>query len=96
MFLPRHLSLTQIAIGAVASLVIVKVARPALVGVVRVGFEVKDLAQDTWNKARSEVNQVKADAKGQRSDASVPPAAVADLQAQVQALKSQLAANKKS
>ena len=93
MFLPRNLSITQIAIGAVASLVIVKVARPALVGLVRVGFEVKDLAQDTWTKAKTEVNQVKADAKVKRTDASTE-AVVADLQAQVQALKSQLAAKK--
>jgi hypothetical protein len=93
MLLPRNLSLTQMAIGAVASLVLVKVARPALVGVVRVGFGVKDLAQDTWNKAKAEVNHVKEEAKHQRPDAS-NAAVVADLQAQVQALKSQLASKK--
>ena len=74
-----------------ASLVIVKLS-PVLVGVVRAGFEVNDLASDTWNKAKVEVNQVKADAKGTRTDAS--SAAVADLQAQVQALKAQLAVKK--
>jgi hypothetical protein len=89
MFLPRHLSLTQMALGAVASLVIVKVARPILVGTVRVGLEAKDLAKDTWSKAKIEAAQVKADADARRTD-SVSPAVVADLQAQILALKSQL------
>jgi hypothetical protein len=90
MFLPRHLSLTQMAIGAVASLVVVKVARPVLVGVFRAGFEVKDLAQETWSKAKVEVNEVKTEARIKTVE-SVSPAVVADLQAQILALKSQLA-----
>jgi hypothetical protein len=92
MLLPRRLSLTQLAVGAVASLIIVKVARPLLVGVVRAGFEVKDLAADTWTKAKNEVADVKAEARV-KPDA-VSPAVIADLQAQIQSLKTQLASKK--
>jgi len=92
MLLPRRLSLTQLAVGAVATIVVVKVARPLLVGVLRAGIEVKDLAQDTWTRAKNEVADVKAEARA-KSDAA-PSAAIADLQAQIQSLKSQLAAKK--
>lgn len=92
MFLPRNVSIAQVAVGAVASLVVLKVARPVLVGVLRAGFEVKDLAQDTWNRAKNEVKEVKAEARAKAD--SVPAATVADLQAQILTLKSQLAAKK--
>jgi hypothetical protein len=69
MFLPRNVSLTQVAIGAVASVVILKVARPLLVGVFRAGFEVKDLAQDTWTSAKNEVRDIKAEARGKSQPA---------------------------
>ena len=89
---PR-LTTTQFAVGAVASVVAIKVARPILVEVVRVGYKLKDLTGGALTAAKTEFGKIAADAKAVRQDPG-PAAEMADLRAQVKALQTQLAAKK--
>lgn len=89
---PR-MTLTEAVVGAVATVVAVKIARPLMVEVVRAGFKVKDLAEEGYGKAKSEIDKVKADARASRSESGVS-AEIARLQAQVASLQSQLASKK--
>ena len=56
------LSLTSMGVGAALTLV----ARPLIVGAVRVGYEAKDFVGDTWRQAKVEAQSVRADALATR------------------------------
>lgn len=71
------LFVTQLAIGAVASVVVYKLARPLLVEVIRAGYvvkdltgdaasKVKDLTEDAASKVKSEFTKIAEEAKASR------------------------------
>ena len=66
------------------------IARPLLVGTVRAGYEVSDVATEAWAQAKAEVDSVKREALTSR-DAGRMEAELRQLRDEVSALRTQLA-----
>lgn len=73
--------------GGVVATVGATVARPLLVGVVRIGYEAVDAVTGVWTKAKAEVDAMNTEARAGRSDG----AEVERLRAEVATLKAQAA-----
>ncbi|MEY4094017.1 MAG: hypothetical protein RLZZ53_1216 [Acidobacteriota bacterium] len=82
----------NLAVGVVGSVVVAKLARPVIVEVVRAGYKAGSMVSSTWEFAKQEARKVQQDASAPR-DPKVDPA-VAELQSQVDSLKTQLDAAK--
>ena len=80
--LPKS-ALANVVIGAAAVVTGPAVLRPVVVGIVRVGYQVKDYA---WTRAKNEAATVRAEARVP-SDASAMEAQIQQLRSEVNALK---------
>jgi len=80
----------NVAFGAAAAMVGPSLFRPAIVGLVRVGYAVQEVASDAWAQARTEAQTIRAEAATRQSSDSE----VQQLRDEVAALKAQLAAKK--
>ncbi len=75
--------------GTAVAAVGAAVARPLLVGTVRAGYDVTDVATDAWTKAKAEVGSLKREALATR-DSSRMESELKQLRDEVAALKTQL------
>ena len=76
--------------GTAVAAVGAAIARPLLVGTVRAGYEVTDVASEAWTKAKAEVESVKREALTAR-DASRMETELQQLREEVAALRAQVA-----
>ena len=83
--LPKS-ALANVVIGAAAVVTGPAVLRPVVVGIVRVGYQVKDYATSAWTRAKNEAATVRAEARVP-SDASAMEAQIQQLRSEVNALK---------
>jgi hypothetical protein len=74
--------------GTAAAAIGAAVARPLLVGTVRVGYQAADIANDAWNTAKAEVESAKVEARATRGGSD---SEIQQLRAEVASLRAQLA-----
>jgi len=75
--------------GTAAATIGASIVRPLLVGTVRAGYEVADVANDAWSKAKAEVDSVKREAVTAR-DSGASAAEIQHLRDEVASLRAQL------
>jgi hypothetical protein len=75
--------------GTAAATVGAAIARPLLVGTVRAGYEVADVANDAWAKAKAEVDSVRQEAITARASATMATE-IQQLRDEVASLRAQL------
>lgn len=71
-------------IGAAAAVFGPAILRPALVGIVRTGYQVKGFADEAWDTAKREASEIRAEAT------TASPSEVDALRAEVAALRAQV------
>jgi len=76
--------------GTAVAAVGAAIARPLLVGTVRAGYEVSDVATDAWAKAKAEVESVKREALTSRESGRME-AELKQLRDEVAILRAQVA-----
>ncbi len=84
-----RLSWSSFWAGTAAATIGASLARPLLVGTVRAGYEVADLAGDAWAKAKAEVDQIKHEAVSAR-EAGAMASEIQQLREEVASLRAQL------
>jgi hypothetical protein len=78
--------------GAAAAVVGAYVGRPLLVGAVRAGYDVSELASDAWAKAKAEADSLRQEAQKLREQSA--SAEVQRLREEVATLRAQVATKK--
>ena len=85
-----RLSWNSFWLGTTAASIGAAIVRPLLVGTVRAGYEVADVANDAWTQAKAEVDSVKREALTARESGRMATE-IQQLRDEVAALRTQLA-----